>query len=337
MPRAGKACYHGLRMKLHPYVRIARPEYWANHIFILPGILLAFFYIPGWPDLPTLARVALGIVCACLVASSNYVLNEILDAPKDRFHPEKKTRPVASGEVWLPLAYAEWLALAALGFALAFALLRPLGWSMVAFWISGMIYNVPPVRLKDVPYVDVLCESLNNPIRLCIGWFAAGESVPPPASILFAYWMFGAFLMGLKRFAEFRHIRESGHAAKYRKSFGYYTEERLLESIFFYGALFGMLSGFFMARYHVEMVLATPLVALAMAYYIHLGFKPDSPVQHPEKLYRQRKLMALVALAFLACAVLLYVRIPSFRRAISPWILPPAGLEQVNGVDVVGP
>lgn len=88
-----------------------------------------------------------------------------------------------------------------------------------------------------------------------------------------------------------------------------------------------------MARYHVEMVLATPLVALAMAYYIHLGFKPDSPVQHPERLFRQKKLMVLVGVAFLACAVLLYVRIPSFRRAISPWILPPAGLEYpVSGV-----
>ncbi|NCD21671.1 MAG: prenyltransferase [Spartobacteria bacterium] len=320
-------------MSIRPYVRIARPEYWANHVFIVPGILLAFLYIPGWPTAATLGRVALAIVCACLVASSNYVLNEILDAPKDRFHPEKKNRPVASGQVSLPIAYAEWLVLAALGFALAFYLMRPLGWTMVAFWISGMVYNVPPVRLKDVPYVDVVCESVNNPIRLCIGWFAAGQAVPPPFSILLAYWMFGAFLMGMKRFAEFRHIRESGQAANYRKSFGYYTEERLQESIFFYGALFGLLAGFFMARYHVEMVLATPLVALAMAYYIHLGFKPDSPVQHPERLFRQKKLMVLVGVAFLACAVLLYVRIPSFRRAISPWILPPAGLEYpVSGV-----
>lgn len=322
-------------MNLRPYVRIARPEYWTNHVFIAPGILLAFVYTPELLGGAAFLRVALGVACACLVASSNYVLNEILDAPKDRFHPEKKHRPVACGQVRLPIAYAEWLLLAAAGFALAFHLFRPLGWTMVAFWISGMVYNVPPVRLKDMPYVDVLCESVNNPIRLCIGWFAAGEWIPPPASILLAYWMFGAFLMGMKRFAEFRHIRSSGQAANYRNSFAYYTEERLQESIFFYGALFGMLSGFFMARYHVEMVLATPLVALAMAYYIHLGFKPDSPVQHPEKLFRQKKLMMLVALAFLACAALLYVRIPPFRKAIEPWIVPPAETESV-GEDAAG-
>jgi decaprenyl-phosphate phosphoribosyltransferase len=311
------------RMKLRPYLRIARPEYWTNHVFILPGILLAFVYRPELLGTGAVWRVAVGLACACLVASSNYVLNEILDAAKDRFHPEKRHRPVASGQVNVPVAYGLWLGLAALGFGLAFLLFRPLGWTMVAFWISGLVYNVPPLRLKDVPYVDVLCESLNNPIRLGIGWFAAGERIPPQASILLAYWMFGAFLMGMKRFAEFRHIRACGQAAHYRKSFGYYTEERLQESIFFYGALFGMLSGFFMARYHVEMVLATPLVALAMAYYIHLGFKPDSPVQHPERLYRQKKLMVLVALAFAACAGLLYVRIPLFRRAIAPWIVLP--------------
>lgn len=321
------------KISIRPYVRISRPEYWANHVFILPGILLAFFYIPGWPDAATLLRVALGIAGACLIASSNYVLNEILDAPKDRFHPEKKNRPVACGEVSVPVAYVQWLVLAVLGFALAFSLLRPLGWTMVAFWISGMVYNVPPVRLKDVPYVDVLCESMNNPIRLCIGWFAAGASIAPPTSILLAYWMFGAFLMGMKRYAEFRHIKESGQAANYRRSFGYYNEERLQENIYFYGALFGMLSGFFMARYHVEMVLATPLVSLAMAYYIHLGFKPNSPVQHPERLFRQKKLMVLVLLAFLACVVLLYVRIPLFERAISPWTIPDAGLQQ--GADPV--
>ena len=318
-------------MRIRSYVQIMRPEYWANHIFILPGILLAFFYIPGFPGVADLVRVAMAVGCACLVASSNYVLNEVLDAPKDRFHPEKKNRPVACGQVSLPVAYGLWLVLAGLGFAVAFHQKTALGWTMVAFWISGLVYNVPPVRLKDVPYVDVICESVNNPIRLCIGWYAAGQRVGPPFSILLAYWMFGAFLMGMKRFAEFRHIRSSGQAANYRKSFGYYTEERLQESIFFYGALFGMLSGFFMARYHVEMVLATPLVALAMAYYIHLGFKPDSPVQHPERLFRQKKLVVLVGLAFLACAVLLYVRIPLFRKAISPWLLPPGAAEWVLG------
>ncbi len=310
-------------MTIRPYIHIARPEYWTNHVFMLPGVLLAFYFAPDRLNVGAIGCLVLTLAAACLVASSNYVLNEILDAAKDRFHPEKRHRPVASGHVLLPIAYLEWILLAVGGIAMGVSVSLHLGWCLAAFWISGLVYNTPPVRLKDTPYLDVLSESVNNPIRLCLGWYGAGAAAMPPLSILLAYWMFGAFLMAMKRYAEFRHIRASGVAAAYRKSFGYYTEERLQECIFFYGALFGMLSGFYMARYHVELVLATPLVALAMAYYIHLGFKPNSAVQHPERLYQERKLMALVGLAFVACVILLYARIPIFRRAIHPRILPP--------------
>ncbi len=311
-------------MKISPYLRIARPDYWANNIFILPGILLVFLYAPHLRGAALWLGILGGLVAACLVASSNYVLNEILDAPKDAFHPEKASRPIPSGQVSVPVAYGEWLLLAAAGFSLAFAVNARLGWTAVAFWLAGMLYNTPPARLKDVAYLDVLSESVNNPIRLFIGWFSTGYETAPPFSVILAYWMFGAFLMTMKRFAEFRHIGDPARAARYRKSFGVYTEERLIECLCFYGAMFGMLSGFFMARYHVEVVLATPLVVLAMAYYMHLAFKPNSPVQHPERLYRQRKLMLLVVLAFFACALLLMIRIPLFRGLIAPWALPPA-------------
>ncbi len=310
-------------MKIRPYIQIARPDYWVNNVFIIPGILLVFLYAPHRGGVMLWLQVLAGIASACLVASSNYVINEILDAPKDSFHPEKKNRPIPLGEVRIPAAYAEWLLLAAAGFALAFSVNHRLGFMMVLFWCAGMAYNVPPLRLKDVPYVDVLSESINNPIRLAIGWYSTGHEIMPPLSIMLAYWMFGAFLMALKRFAEFRKIQNAGIAAKYRRSFGFYTEEKLMESIFFYGALFGMLSGYFMARYHVEVILATPLVAYAMAYYIHLGFKQNSPVQHPERLYKSRKLMLLVGLAFVACVILLFVDIPFFQKLIEPWETPP--------------
>ena len=44
-----------------------------------------------------------------MVASSNYVLNELLDARYDALHPVKKQLPVSSGRIAKPLAYAEWL------------------------------------------------------------------------------------------------------------------------------------------------------------------------------------------------------------------------------------
>ena len=82
----------------------------------------------------------------------------------------------------------------------------------------------------------------------------------------------------------------------------------------FYTVFFAMLSGFFIARYHVELMLASPVVAAAMAYYMHLGFKPDSPVQYPEMLHHQPKLMALLALALITSGVALFVDWPMLGR-----------------------
>jgi len=305
-------------MKLMPYIQIARPDHWFKNIFVLPGIVLVYFFERLPLDFQFAVNVATGLVCACLVASSNYVLNEILDSAKDKFHPEKQFRPIPSGQVKLPLAWLEWVLLAVAGLGLAFHLNWRFGAMAALLWIAGCCYNIPPVRTKDMAYADVISESFNNPLRMAMGWYSTGFTELPPVSILLAYWMFGAFLMAMKRFAEYRRIADPARAGQYRKSFAYYNEERLIESLFFYGALFGMFSGVFIARYHVELVLATPLVAFLIAYYMHLGFKPDSVVQKPEYLYHERKLVLLSVLAFLACAFLLMTEIPGFQSLIEP-------------------
>ena len=302
--------------KLTPYIEIARPDHWFKNVFMLPGVVLALIFSPQLMDPFPWRGLILAVVSACLVASSNYVLNEILDSEKDRHHPQKHLRPIPSGKVSIPVAYAEWLLLGAVGIGVGFAINWRFGLISVLLWVAGAIYNIPPIRLKDHAYADVLSESVNNPIRLAMGWYATGITELPPTSMLLAFWMFGAFLMAMKRYAEYRHIDDSARAARYRDSFGYYNEERLIESIVFYGTFFGILSGFFAARYHVELILATPIVAYAMAYYMHLGFKPESPVQRPEGLYRSRKQVFLILLVLVAVMVLMIVDIPTFEALI---------------------
>ena len=310
-------------MAIAPYINIARPDHWFKNIFMVPGILLALFFQPDIAFSDVWIGALIGLIATCIVASSNYVLNEILDAPFDQFHPSKHTRPIPSGQVKLPLAWAWWVFLSLLGFAISFSINAAFGWVAVSLWIMGTLYNIPPIRLKDRVYGDVLSESVNNPIRLALGWYAIGAAAAPPLSVIIAYWMFGAFLMAAKRFAEFRQIADAERAAKYRKSFGLYTEEKLTVSIFYYVTLFALMGGFFIARYRFELILAAPLVAYAMAYYMHIAYKPDSPVQQPEQLFRQKKLMLIVLAAFVACSVLLFVSLPDLRTWFDPLIEPP--------------
>ncbi len=292
------------------YIAIARPDHWFKNGFMILGVLLAFFLDPSLFKTNWYLKVFLALVVACLVASSNYVINEILDAPKDALHPTKKNRPIPSGRVYLPLAYIEWLLLALVGLTIAYRLNFAFFLSALWLWIMGFFYNVPPFRTKDIPYLDVLTESINNPIRLFLGWFVLIPNKVPPLSLIISYWMAGAFFMAAKRFAEIRMINDAKIAAKYRKSFAYYNEERLLLSIFYYALFCAFFLGIFIVRYHLELILCVPLFAGFFAYYLKISFRKNSPVQNPEHLYKEAGLMLYLTICFISFVFLLFVRIP---------------------------
>lgn len=301
-------------------VRLLRPDHWFKNVFAVPGAVAALALFRdevSWT--PLLWRVPVGVVALCLTASANYVLNALLDAESDRHHPTKRHRGIPSGIVRPRTAWTLYGAASLAGLATAI----PLGWrfaaSMLALWAMGLVYNVPPVRSKDLPYVDVLSESANNPIRLLAGWWIVlPVAAPPPGSLILAYWMGGGFLMALKRFGELRFIDDRGTAGRYRRSFSHYDEPRLLASVLFYAAAAMALLATFTVRYRLELLLALPLAILGMASYFISAFEPDSLVQRPEHLWRQPSLMVIVAAFALACAVLLFVDLPFLDDWLSP-------------------
>lgn len=305
---------------LRDYIRIARVDHWVKNVFVLPGIAVALAVdhsrLAAWSWL----GFVLGMVAVCLVASSNYVINEILDAPSDSAHPTKSSRPVASGRVNLRWAYAEWVLLGAAGCFMGLLVSRPFAAVLLVLWVMGCIYNIPPVRSKDVPYVDVLSEAINNPLRLLLGWYMAGSALIPPASLLLSYWMAGCYFMGIKRFAEFRDIGSPARSARYRKSFAYYNERRLLVSIMFYASHAMLFFGAFIMRYRVELLLSFPLVALVMAIYLSLAFRPDSAVQRPEGLYSEPALVGAVSLCAAVMIGLMFINLPVLHTIFNPTI-----------------
>jgi decaprenyl-phosphate phosphoribosyltransferase len=303
--------------RLRPYVQMARIDHWFKNAFMLLGVIVAFFVRPeliGWRVVPILL---VAFASTCLVASSNYVLNEMLDAPFDRKHPVKKDRPAAAEQVRRRWALLEWLLLGAAGIGLGLLVNLWFTLSAVLLWVMAIAYNVKPVRSKELPYLDVLSESINNPIRLLLGWFPLIDDLVPPLSLVLSYWMVGAFFMAIKRFAEYRSIGDRQALVRYRRSFKHYTEERLLVSLFFYATAASLFAGVFIVRYHLELILAIPLGAGLLAYYMQLGLRPDSPVQNPERLYRERGFMAYLLLCVVAFVVLMFVSIPSFYRAFN--------------------
>lgn len=303
---------------LRGHIQIARIDHWFKNVFVLPGIVAAIGVDPQHVPENLVFRIGVGLLSVCLVASSNYVVNEVLDAPSDLSHPVKYKRPVPSGLVSIPIAYVQWVVLMVIGVGLGTLISSSFAITVLVLWVMGCIYNIRPIRSKDLPYIDVLSEAVNNPIRMLAGWFIAGTASVAPASLLLSYWMVGCYFMAMKRYAEYRDIADPQRAAAYRSSFAFYTQERLLVSIMFYGSAAMLFLGAFAMRYRLELVLAFPFVSLVMALYLFLAFRPNSAVQRPEGLYREPTLMAaVVTCAVVICGALL-IDLPFLERVFDP-------------------
>jgi decaprenyl-phosphate phosphoribosyltransferase len=290
------------------YLRPLRFDHWIKNLVVPVGSLLAFAAHHALPGQRGLMMMGLAFVVSGLVSSVNYAINEILDAPFDARHPTKRERPIPSGRVrvgpLLVLTVAVGLLAVAITWAwFSLAVLE----AAAALFVAGLLYNLPPIRLKDRPYLDVVTESLTNPIRLQLGWHAAGTGVGPPALLLVAVWSFGAFLMTGKRLGELRLLGD--RAARYRPTFRAYSVMGLLGVQVAY-ALVGLGAVAVLGRAQRPAILwGLPLVAGLLAWAFKMTFEPESPLVDPEHLYR-RPLFLLCAIAVFAVLVALTVGWP---------------------------
>lgn len=294
------------------YVRIMRLDHWIKQFFIAPGIIAGLVILKG--DYGSLGSVSIDIILAffstCFIASSNYTINEWLDAAFDKYHPVKKHRSAVENHLNPKIVYLQYAVLAIVGLLIASRVNAWLFGMELWLFIMGIFYNVRPMRTKDIPYVDVLTESINNAIRLLIGWFAISGEYFPPISIVIGYWMAGAFLMATKRYAEYRMINDPELAGKYRKSFKYYSTHSLMLSSFFYAMVSVFFIGIFLVKYRLELIVFMPFLIGLFCYYFNLSYQPDSPAQKPEQLYKQKGLMLYVVALIFLFAILMTVNIP---------------------------
>lgn len=311
----------GWQRTVRIYAGIARPEHWIKNIFMLPGVAAALAVVQpaAWP---LAHHLTTGLLSLCLVASANYTINEYLDAESDRFHPVKSQRAGAMGLLDGRLVCLQYVVLASLGLGFAAAVNPPFLMASASLIVMGLIYNVPPVRSKDLAYFDTLSESINNPLRFLLGWFIVTPDFLPPGSALLAYWMGGAFLMGVKRYSEYRGIGDPARAALYRRSFGNYTELSLFLSAFFYALCAAFFIAVFLIKYRIEFLLTAPFFGALFTWYLAIGMRGRTAALAPERLYREVRFMAFALFVFLLSVGMFFVDLPFLRGLMEPQLIP---------------
>jgi len=196
-------------MNVSAIVRLLRPRQWVKNIFVFAPL----FFSPGLTRDGALVDVALMFFAFCLAASGLYCLNDFSDREADKLHPEKRNRPVASGDVSGGLAVALFFALSIGGLFIAFRWTDG-GWILVAYLILTTLYSFV---LKRLAIIDVLTISIGFVLRVYAGALAAG--VQPTVWILVCTGMLALFIALTKRRDDLSQELSSDH----RESLGGYS------------------------------------------------------------------------------------------------------------------
>jgi 4-hydroxybenzoate polyprenyltransferase len=243
--------------------RSLRPHHWVKNLLVFVPIVMAH----DIDQLPKLLHVVAAFASFSLCASGVYILNDLFDLEADRQHPEKKTRPFASGDVpvWVGLCLSSLLFLA--GFAVAAKFCPDLLEIIAIYAVSTTIYSI---YAKRVPVVDVLFLTALYLLRILGGGVSADVLVSP---WLLAFSMF--FLLSLaftKRHAELTNQKINGGDLPFVSKRDYQvTDKDLVQQ-------FGVTSGY--------------LSVLVLALYVN-GREVAALYRHPQ-------------LIWLACPMLLF-------------------------------
>jgi 4-hydroxybenzoate polyprenyltransferase/phosphoglycolate phosphatase-like HAD superfamily hydrolase len=197
-------------------LKAIRIHQWVKNLLIFVPLLAAHQF--NHPDSIFLEMVA--FLVFGLIASSVYVLNDLVDIENDRHHSTKKSRPFASGDLSLLFAWILWPCLAIVGFGLA-ALFLPLHFiaTLAVYLFLTLAYTF---RLKQIAIVDVLVLAGLYTLRIIAG--AAAISVPLSFWLLtFSMFIFLSLAL-VKRFSELLAAKQSGHAGLVRGR-GYIPED----------------------------------------------------------------------------------------------------------------
>lgn len=286
-----------------------RPKQWIKNLLVFAG--LVFTLNERWrlftPEMwRYLARSAAAFVLFSLVSSTIYLLNDVRDVEKDRRHPVKRNRPVASGALPAWLAVTTALTLMPLLFAAAFLLSRTFFVVVASYVVMQFGYIF---LLKELVLVDVFIIAIGFVMRAVSGAVVLGAQISP---WLYTVTLLGALFLGLcKRRNEL--VLLEGRAADHRKILERYTAPLLdsLTSIVASSTIMAYSLYTFTSPALPSnnlMMLTVPFVIFGMFRYLYLAHSHNAGGSPEEVFLRDKPLLVTIGLWILTTGLILGLR-----------------------------
>lgn len=204
-------------------IRIARPIHWIKNVAVFAAILLTGMLF----DRGMLPNVIWAFITFCFATSATYIFNDLVDAKRDRLHPTKRFRPIASGVLPISVAVLEGLFFVFMALLLSASLNPLFFYLVVTYLVLQLFYSL---FLKNIAVLDILIIASGFIIRVYAGAFAINAHL----SVWFLLCVISValFLASGKRRAELNLVGENSGT---RKSLGKYNKELLDSFVTMFG------------------------------------------------------------------------------------------------------
>ncbi len=291
-----------MREMVKAIIREMRPRQWAKNVFIFAALVFDEQLTQKEPLLRTIA----GFILLCLISSAVYIMNDIADVESDRQHPAKRNRPIAAGQLSIPLALVLAIAMAAFALAAGFALEPGFGWIITLYFVLNLLYSL---WLKHTPIIDVMIIAAGFVLRVAAGVVLIEVT-------RFSPWLYVcttllALIIGFgKRRAEIILLADGANA--HRKVLDGYTIGFLDQLIVVVSATTIMayslytFSALNLPSNHL-MMLTIPFVIYGVFRYLYLIHVEDAGGAPEELILSDRPLLATLVLWGLLAVVILYI------------------------------
>ena len=245
-------------------LRSMRPHLWIKNLFVLAPLIFSRSYT----DPTTVMLAVIAAFLFCMISSTVYLLNDIFDVEKDRRHPIKRHRPIASGQ--LPVRTAAMMC-GMLGLGTLAISYVAFGWHYGAVLSTYFVLNLGySTRLKHVAFVDVSIIAIGFVLRVLAGAFSIDVYVSE--WIIVCTFLLALYLGLGKRQHELAMVA-AGHASKVRKVLERYRPEQLDFALLF-------AAGLTIAAYTIY-TLTAALPALAEGIAVQPLRDRATPFSHP--------------------------------------------------------
>ena len=177
----------------------SRPNQWTKNLLVFLAPLFAFSF-----DTQTLLISIKAFIAFCLISSSIYLINDSIDKDKDKEHPTKKFRAIASGLVSIKSAFILSLVYFSLSFIIGFSINIFFGFILILYFLVQILYCF---KLKQIPIIEFFCIASGFILRSVAGGVAANIFIS--SWFLLSVGMLSLFLAVEKRKAEIVNLRNS--------------------------------------------------------------------------------------------------------------------------------